>query len=140
VSIPQRKSTEAKGFFALFFFLTKEYLTEPKSSVIINDVPQGALTKYRDVAQLGDVAERPQCGMQRGKRSGSRRRTPANLFAQRDAETATGRARSAPQTSGRPFFINSKPNIEMWLSLVERVVREQITDYERKNSKTAENP
>ena len=29
---------------------------------------------------------------------------------------------------------------EVWLSLVARYVREQITDYERKNSKTAENP
>ena len=28
----------------------------------------------------------------------------------------------------------------VWLSLVECLVREQITDYERKNSKTAENP
>jgi len=34
----------------------------------------------------------------------------------------------------------TKTNIEVWLSLVERYVREQITDYERKNSKTAENP
>ena len=30
--------------------------------------------------------------------------------------------------------------IGVWLSLVERLVRVQITDYERKNSKTAENP
>ena len=31
-------------------------------------------------------------------------------------------------------------HVGVWLSLVERLVREQITDYERKNSKTAENP
>ena len=29
---------------------------------------------------------------------------------------------------------------EVWLSLVERYVREQITDYKRKNAKTAETP
>ena len=41
----------------------------------------------------------------------------------------TGRARSA-----------KKLNNEVWLSLVERYVREQIADYERKIYKTAETP
>ena len=36
--------------------------------------------------------------------------------------------------------ITLKTTIEVWLSLVERYVREQIADYERKIYKTAETP
>ena len=39
-----------------------------------------------------------------------------------------------------PGKLNIGLNIGVWHSLVVRMVREQITDYERKNSKTAENP
>jgi len=41
---------------------------------------------------VGDVSERTRWVIKRGKRSGSRRRTRANLFATRDAVTATGSA------------------------------------------------
>ena len=36
--------------------------------------------------------------------------------------------------------ITLKTTIEVWLSLVERYVREQIADYERKIYKNAETP
>ena len=53
-----------------------------------------------------------------------RRRVQANIRAQHDALTATGRARSATPTPLLHLAYTTQLNIEMWLSLVERYVRD----------------
>lgn len=40
----------------------------------------------------------------------------------------------------QPIYVFTKPFFGVWHSLVVRLVREQITDYGRKNSQTAETP
>ena len=75
-----------------------------------------ALTKikYRDVAQFGERSERRRWREERGKASGS------DLpIGERDI-----RAKTEARNNRESAWRSEKFNIEMWLSLVERYVRD----------------
>ena len=63
------------------------------------------------------------------------------LVAMRDAVTATGRAlRRDVEVEGSNPVRKKQNKIEVWLSLVERYVREQITAFRSVNFQNAETP
>ena len=94
------------------------------------------------MAQLGDVCDRCLRQTKGAKRSGSD--LPIGELQSNDDRglVTTERAlrRDVPERLRGRSHKTEKFNIEVWLSLVERYVREQIADYERKIYKTAETP
>ena len=87
-----RKETEIDFFPHLLNIFCKPALSQVHQTVSSSFWRKGALPLERRFAkQKGarDVCERARWAKERAKRSGSRRRTRANAFAKRDAQTAT---------------------------------------------------
>ena len=80
------------------------------------------------MAQLGDVRDRCRWQIEGALRSGRDRRLASCYATQATASVATGRARSASNKFPRGILLTKhKSSIEVWLSLVERYVRDTMT-------------